>query len=241
MARSSRSRRGRSSRSRRSRSSESTRWLGVNPWIIILGALVLILIILFVPMFSAAKVVEITETQMVTVQKEVPETVTEDVLTKVYVGYLQEQGQTYGGYGPQIIIFDVGSPGQGGSSGATASADHAGGSADYGPSYSPSYNPYGSSGRRYQVDVSDEIVDFQQANGPDGSLTITLTNADGKSTVYRYIDQYDLTKTGEIKIPTTVTRTKIVSEQQPQQVTREEVIPIKVNLIQLLSTNLREQ
>ena len=69
----------------------------------------------------------------------------------------------------------------------------------------------------------------------------TIYNANGKSTVYRYIDQYDLTKTGEIKIPTTVTRMNTVSEQEPQQITREQVVPIRVNLIQLLSANLREQ
>jgi hypothetical protein len=233
MARSSSRRNSRRSKGRRSRSRspEVTRWFGVDRRVIIGGAVVLLLIFLFVPMYSAVKVIEVTETAMVTVEKQVPETVTEDVPTKVYVGYLQEQGQTYGGNMPVIIVYGSQPMNNG----------WAGASADSGPSYGPSYNTYGSSGRRYQVDVSDEIVDFQQANGPDGSLTITLTNADGKSTVYRYIDQYDLTKTGEIEIPTTVTRTKIVSEQEPQQVTREQVVPIRVNLIQLLSANLREQ
>ena len=225
-------------RRRRSRSPEVTRWFGVDRRVIIFGAVVLLLIFLFVPMYSAVKVIEVTETAMVTVEKQVPETVTEDVPTKVYVGFLEEQGQ--GGYAgiPQAIII-IG----GGSSGYTGSADSgsAGGSVDRGFVYGPSYNTYGSSGRRYQVDVSDEIVDVQQANGPDNSLTLTLTNASGKSNVYRYIDKYDLTKTGEVNIPTTVTRTKTVSAQEPQQVTREEVIPIKVFLIQLLLYNLREQ
>jgi len=207
-----------SSRSRKSRRSKGTKWFGVNPRIIIFGAIVLILIFLFVPMFSAAKVVEVSETIMVTVQKQVPETVTEDVPTKVYVGYLQEQGQTYGGNVPMMLLRVPG--------GCRATA-------------APIYNR--ALGLRYQIDVSDEIVDLQQANGPDGSLTVTLTNAAGKSTVYSYIDQYDLTKTGEIKIPTTVTKMNTVSEQEPQQVTKQQVVRIRVNLIQLLSANLREQ
>jgi hypothetical protein len=211
------------STSRRRGSSGSISWFGVNPWIVIGGAVVLVLILLFVPMFPATKATEVTDTKMVTVETQVPETVTEDVPTKVYVGYMQEQGQTYGGYMPPIIIYSVG-----GDSGMLR------GSADYGPSYGPSYSPYGNSGRRYQIDASDEIVDFQQANGPDGSLTITLTSASGKSTVYRYIDRYDMTKTGEVNIRTTITRTKTVSTQEPQQVTTVEGIPIRVNLIHVI-------
>lgn len=231
------------SKGRKSSNLRGTKWFGVNPWIIIFGAIVLILIVLFVPMFAATKVVEVTNTEMVTVEKQVPQTVTEDVPTKVYVGYLQEQGQNYGGYyggggGTVVVIggsqpMNIGGPSSGG----------IGAEADRGPVYSPSYNNYGygTPGRRYQIDVSDEIVDFQQANGPDGSLTVTLTDADGKSTVYRYIDQYDLTKTGTIKIPTTTTIMNTVSEQEPQQVTKQQVVPIRVNLIQLLSANSGEQ
>ncbi len=232
---------GSSSRRKSGNSKSTAQWFGINRWIIILGAIVVLLIVLFVPMFSAIKVVEVKETVMVTVQKQVPETVTEDVATKVYVGYLQEQGQSYTTYAytPPVVII----------SGMSRTSPLVGASADtghyvgpsYSPSYGPSYNTYGSSGRRYQVDVSDEIVSFQQANGPDGSLTMTLTKANGDSTVYRYINQYDLTKTGVIKIPTVITRMKTVSEQEPQQVTKEQIIPINVNLIQLLSANLREQ
>lgn len=236
MARSSRGRNNRRSKGRRSRDSEVTRWFGVDRRVIIGGAVVLLLIFLFVPMYSAVKVIEVTETAMVTVEKQVPETVTEDVPTKVYVGYLEEQGG-YAGIPQAIIIYSVGTSGYG----ASVDRGSVGASADRGPSYGPSYNTYGGSGRRYQVDASDEIVDFQQANGPDGSLTITLTNASGKSTVYRYIDKYDLTKTGEVNILTTVTRTKTVSTQEPQQVTREEVIPFKVNLWQLISHNMTEE
>jgi hypothetical protein len=231
-------------RSRNSRSSEGTKWFGVKPWIVIGGAIVLILILLFVPMFSEAKVIQVTNTIMATVQKQVPETVTEDVPTRVYVGYLQEKGQSYTTYTPPIIIIGGGPGGNEGSSGnrpeVEADTGRTGVSGGYGPVYGPSYNNYGS-GRRYQIDVSDEIVDFQQANAPDGSLTITLTNADGKQTVYKHIDQYDLTKTGQINIPTTVTKMNTVSEQEPQQVTNQQVITVNVNLIQLLSANLREQ
>jgi hypothetical protein len=230
MARSSRSRRSRSARSR-GRSSKVTRWFGVNPWIVIGGAVALVLILLLVPMFPATKVVEVTDTKMVTVQTQVPETVTEDVPTKVYVGYMQEQGQNYGGYMPPIIIVAE-EPGYGGSAdtGMAGASSDTGGSAYYGPSY----GPYGSSGRRYQVDASDEIVDFQQVNGPNNSLTITLTTANGKSTVYRYIDAYDLTKTGEVNIRTTFTRMKTVSSQEPKQITTVEAVPIRVNLIHLI-------
>jgi hypothetical protein len=203
---------------------------------IISGAVLLILILLFVPMFSATKVVEVSDTVMVTVQKQIPVTVTEDVRTKVYVGYMQEQGQTYGGYmGPIMVI------GQQPMDAGEQPSGNYGASADRGPVYSPIYNNYGVPGRRYQIDASDEIVDFQQANGPDGSLTITLTNVDGKSTVYRYIDQYDLTKTGEIKIPTTVTKMNTVSEQEPRQVIKQQVVHIRVNLIQLLLADATQE
>jgi hypothetical protein len=208
---------------------KNTKWFGVNSLIIIGGAIVLALLLLFVPMFSAIKVLEVTDIIITTVQKQVPETVTENVPTKVYVGYMEEQGESYGVYAPPIIIIT--GPDEGG---AGASADHGyGASANYGPIYGPYYNNYGP-GRRYQVDPSDEIVDFQQTNAPDHSLTITLTNAEGKSTVYRDIDTYDLTKTGQCDIPTIVTKMHTVSEQQPKQVTKEEAIPIRINLVQLL-------
>ncbi len=211
-----------------SKNSKRKKWLGVSPWIIIgsAGALVVILVVLFVPMFSSNKIIEVTDTIMVKVEKQVPVTVTEEVTKKVYVGYMQEQGQYYGGTGGVIILGE--GPYYGGSS------DMVGGSADRGRIVGPTPY-YGSPGRRYQIDAGDEIVDYQQQNGPDGSLTLTLTDADGKQTVYRYIDTYDLTKTGEIKVPTQVTKMNTVYEEKPQQITRQQVVPTTVNLIQLIS------
>lgn len=206
--------------------SKINRWFSANRWIVVGVAVVLALILIFVPMYPATKATEVTDTKMVTVETQVPETITQDVPTKVYVGYMVEQG-SYGGYMPPIIVYSAG-----GDSGMFR------GSADYGPSYGPSYGILdtsgGSGGRRYQIDASDEIVDFQRVNGPDGSLTITLTKANGKSDVYRYISTYDLTKTGETNIRTTITRTKTVSTQEPQQVTTVEGIPIRVNGIHLI-------
>ncbi len=70
-----------------------TSWFGVNPWVVIVGVIILLLI-LFVPMFSATKTVEKTETIMVPVQKERQEQVTVDETISVYTGWMQEGGGT---------------------------------------------------------------------------------------------------------------------------------------------------
>ena len=68
-----------------------TRWLGASPWVVIIGVIVLLLI-LFVPMFSATKTVQKTETIMVPVQKERQEQVTVDeTISTSTSGWLQEE------------------------------------------------------------------------------------------------------------------------------------------------------
>src|SRR4030042_649129 len=86
-----------------------TRWFGVNPWVVIVGIIILLLI-LFVPMFSATKMVEKTETIMVPVQKERQEQVTVDETISVYTGWMQEGGGTITRTGYYVAYDSWGDP-----------------------------------------------------------------------------------------------------------------------------------
>ena len=77
---------------------EAAKWLGASPWIVIVGVIV-VLLLLFLPMFSATKTVQKTETVMVPVQKERQEQVTLDETIKVYQGYLEEKSTTGSAHG----------------------------------------------------------------------------------------------------------------------------------------------
>jgi hypothetical protein len=163
-----------------------TSWFGVNPWVVIVGVIILLLI-LFVPMFSATKTVEKTETIMVPVQKERQEQVTVDETISVYTGWMQEGGGTI-----ERTTYYV----------------------EYDYWGNPYYVPY-----TYYTWV------------------ITLTSYDGTQVIHRDITSYDLTKTGKATVKANKTVSTPYTEQVPQQVTREEAIKVRVNLINLIFGN----
>jgi len=190
-----------------------TRWFGVNPWVVIGGAIG-VLLLLFLPMFSATKMVEKTETVMVSVQKERQEEVTVDETIKVYQGYLEEKGTTVARTG-YTIRYDY-----------------------WGDPYYAAYTYYDTvKGSTTTVDAVDEIVEIQQTRGPDNTWVITLRAHDGTQIVHRDITSYDLTKTGKATVQVKKTVSKPYTEQEPQQVTREVNIKVRVNLIKLIFGN----
>jgi hypothetical protein len=190
-----------------------TSWFGVNPWVVIVGVIILLLI-LFVPMFSATKTVEKTETIMVPVQKERQEQVTVDETISVYTGWMQEGGGTI-----ERTTYYV----------------------EYDYWGNPYYVPYTyydkAAGSTITIDPVDQIVQMQQTRGPDNSWVITLTSYDGTQVVHRDITSYDLTKTGKATVKVNKTVSTPYTEQMPQQVTREEAIKVRVNLINLIFGN----
>lgn len=219
--------------------SGATKWFGVNPIVIVIGIAILLLMIVTLPLFTVTKAIEVKEVILTSVAKEVPETVNTVETKKVYVGWMKEQSTSYSYSGPMVVY----TPGRYYSDqqydtnyfaarGTGGSGNIGGG----GGSYYSFYNPYYSSnqGRQYTVDATDEITEYQIADDGNGTWNLTLTDVNGKQQVYRNIGEYDLTKTGETKVPTTITKMKIVQEQVPQQVTKQQIINLRVNLIQLL-------
>jgi hypothetical protein len=190
-----------------------TSWFGVNPWVVIVGVIILLLI-LFVPMFSATKTVEKTETIMVPVQKERQEQVTVDETISVYTGWMQEGGGTI-----ERTTYYV----------------------EYDYWGNPYYVPYTyydkAAGSTITIDPVDQIVQMQQTRGPDNTWVITLTSYDGTQVIHRDITSYDLTKTGKATVKANKTVSTPYTEQVPQQVTREEAIKVRVNLINLIFGN----
>jgi len=87
------------------------------------------------------------------------------------------------------------------------------------------------------IDAVAEIVEMQQARGPNGTWTITLTAYDGTQTVYRNIVNVDLTKTGKATVAVTKTVTKPYTEQVPQEVTKQETLKLQVSLLSLILKN----
>jgi hypothetical protein len=167
-----------------------TSWFGVNPWVVIVGVIILLLI-LFVPMFSATKTVEKTETIMV------PERGGTITRTGYYVEY-----------------------------------DY------YGNPYYVPYTYYDqAAGSTVTVDPVDQIVQMQQTRGPDNSWVITLTSYDGTQVVHRDITSYDLTKTGRSTVKANKTVSTPYTETVPQQVTKNEEVKVRVNLINLIFGN----
>src|SRR4030043_299748 len=192
---------------------EGTTWLGTSPWLIIVGIIALLLI-LFVPMFSATKTVQKTETIMVSVQKERQEQVTVDEAIKVYTGWLQEGGETIARTGYYIEYDSWGNP------------------------YYVPYTYYDKAvGRTVTVDAVDEIVEYQQSPGPNNTYVITLTAYDGTQVVHRDKTSFDLTKTGKANVQVSKTVSTPYTDQVPQQVTRDEQIKLRVNLISLIFGN----
>lgn len=193
---------------------QGTKWLGASPWVVIIGVIVL-LIILFVPMFSATKTVQKTETVMVPVQKERQEQVATDETINVYVGWLQEGGGTI----------------------ERTSYTFAGYDAWGNPVYIP-YTYYDqASGSQTQIDSVDQIVTMQQARGPDNTWTLTLTAYDGTQVIHRGVTNYDLTKTGRTSVRTNKTVSTPYTDSVPQQVTRDVETKVRVSLINLILGN----
>ncbi len=192
---------------------EGTKWLGVNPWVVIVGIIALLLL-LVLPIFSATKTVQKTETIMVSVQKERQEQVTVDEAIKVYTGWLQEGGETIARTG-YYIEYD-----------------------SWGNLYYVPYTYYDKAvGRTVTVDAVDEIVEYQQSPGPNNTYVITLTAYDGTQVVHRDITSFDLTKTGKANVQVSKTVSTPYTDQVPQQVTRDEQIKLRVNLISLIFGN----
>jgi hypothetical protein len=192
---------------------EGAKWFGASPWIVIVGVIG-VLLLLFLPLFSATKTVQKTETVMVPVQKERQEQVTQDETIKVYQGYLEEKST-------QVAR-----------SGYTIEYDYWGN-----PYYVP-YTYYDTvSGKQIPIDAVQEIVEMQQSRGPNDTWVITLTAHDGTQVVYRDIETPDLTKTGKATVSVTKTVSVPYTEQEPQQVTKNEDIKVRVNLIKLISGN----
>jgi len=190
-----------------------TSWFGVNPWVVIVGVIILLLI-LFVPMFSATKMVEKTETIMVPVQKERQEQVTVDETISVYTGWMQQGGGTIERTGYYVEYDAWGNP------------------------YYVPYNYYDqAAGSTVTVDPVDQIIQMQQTRGPDNSWVITLTSYDGTQVVHRDITSYDLTKTGKATVKANKTVSTPYTEQVPQQVTKQEAIKVRVSLINLIFGN----
>jgi hypothetical protein len=189
------------------------RWFGVNPWIVIVGIIVVLLLI-FLPIYPATKMVDKTETIMVPVQKERQKEVTVDETIKVYQGYLQEKGTSVARTG-YTIQYDF-----------------------WGNAYYVPYTYYDrKAGRSITVDAVDEIVETQQAPGPNDTWVVTLTSHDGDQIVYRDIETIDLTKTGKATVQVKKMVPEQYTEEEPQQVTRQEAIKIRVNLISLVFGN----
>lgn len=187
-----------------------TRWFGVNPWIVIVGVIAVLLLI-FLPIYPATKTVEKTETVMTTVTKERPEEVTVEETIKVYTGWLQERGTTVA-RSSYTIRYDY-----------------------WGNPYYVPYTYYDTAkGSTTTVDAVDEIVEIQYTRGPNDTWTITLRAYDGTEIVHRDIASYDLTKTGKATVPVTKTISKTYTEEVPQQVTRQETLKLRVNLISLI-------
>jgi hypothetical protein len=192
---------------------QGTKWLGASPWVVIVGIIVL-LIILFVPMFSATKMMQKTETVMVPVTKERQEQVAADETINVYVGYLQEGGGTIQQTG-YTIQYDY-----------------------YGDPYYVPYTYYDqAAGSQITIDSVDQIVTMQQARGPDNTWTLTLTAYDGTQVIHRGVTNYDLTKTGRTTVKTNKTVSTPYTETVPQQVTKDVEVKFKVSLINLILGN----
>ena len=190
-----------------------TKWFGVNPWFVI-GGVIFLLLILFLPIFSATKMVEKTETVMVPVQKERQEEVTVDESIKVYQGYLQEQGSSVARTG-YYIAYDY-----------------------WGDPYYVPYTYYDeAAGRTVTIDAVDEIVEYQQARGPNDTWVITLISYDGTQVVHRDITNIDLTKTGKATVKATKTVFTPYTEMEPQEVTKEVAAKVRVSLINLIFGN----
>ena len=206
---------------------EAAKWLGASPWVVI-AVVIAALLLLFLPIFSATKTVQKTETVMVPVQKERQEQVTQDETIKVYQGYLAEKSTQAARTGYRLETYSV------------IRYDY------WGDPYYDYYTqnvPYAYydtvPGNQISIDAVAEIVEMQQAAGPNDTWVVTLTAHDGTQVVHRDIAKngIELTKTGKATVKVTKTVSVPYTENEPQERTREVDIKVRVNLIKLISGN----
>ena len=202
---------------------QGARWLGASPWVVIAG-LIAVALLVFLPIFPAEKTVDKTETIMVPVTKEKQEQVTADETIKVYQGYIEEKGSTTETTSyrsvpyTQYVCCNI-----------------------YGNYYYETYyvneaytTPTAVPGKQTTIDAVAEIVEVQKARGPGDTWILTLTAQDGTQTVYRNIINDDLTKTGKATVSVTKTVSTPYTEQVPKQVTKQEILKLRVNLLSLI-------
>jgi len=150
----------------------------------------------------------------VPVQKEKQEQVATDETINVYIGWLQEGGGTIERTGYNVAYDAYGNP------------------------YYVPYTYYEEApGAQTQIDPTDQIVNMQQARGPDNTWTLTLTAYDGSQVIHRGVTNYDLTKTGRSTVKTNKTVSTPYTESVPQQVTKDVEVKVKVSLINLIMGN----
>lgn len=183
--------------------------------LVIIGAVIGGLLLIFLPIFPAQKTVEKTVTVMVPVTKEKQEEVTTDETIKVYQGYLEEKGTQEARTGYNIAYDYWGDP------------------------YYVPYTYYETvEGKTITIDAVQEIVEMQQSRGPNDTWVITLTAYDGTQVVYRDIGtQPDLTKTGRATVKVKKTVSTPYTVQEPQQQTKEETLNLHVSLLSLILKN----
>lgn len=199
--------------------------MGVPPWVIAV-AVVGVLALLFLPIFTATKMVEKTETIMVPVTKEKEEQVTVDESIKTYVGYIELKGSKVEkvGYRDETVT--------------ELRYDSWGRPYYYTYVVTVPYTYYDTApGSQINVDAVQEIVEMQQTRNADGTWTITLTAHDGTQTVYRDVVKFDLTKTGKATVKVTKTVKTPYTEQVPQQVTKQEEVKVRTSLFNMMLHN----
>lgn len=211
-----------------------TLWFGLKPWIVIVACLIL-LILLFAPLFSATKIVEHKKTIMTTETTQRPETVTVEKKIKVYVGWLKmteteisSAPRFYYVPGPPIPYYQT--PAEGGGFGATQQQQ----TQVYIP-YNP-YYPYSATQTTttHTIDVSDEIVDVKYVSKPSGKWDITLISREGDEQILRDVYEYDITKTGDILAEVTESQMRTITNQVPKEVTEKVPVIVRVNLVKLI-------
>jgi hypothetical protein len=214
-------------------------WFGLKRWVVVVLA-VGILILLVAPFFNVTKIVSKTETVMTTVITEEPVTVVSQNKIKVYTGWLKVTAQTSGSpgyYSPPMILYGGGYPGQSGGSGLYSYQQQQQ-QQTYGGYYSPyAYNYGGQTVTTLKVDPSDEIIDVKYSSAPNNTWDISLISRDGKEKIIRDVNEYDLTKTGDITVDVTETKMKTITDQVPRQVTNDVPIQVRVSLFQLIFGN----
>ncbi len=75
--------------------------------------------------------------------------------------------------------------------------------------------------------INDRIVDYTSLKNMNGLFDLTLTDVDGRIKVYRNVVNWVLDKTGQIKVPSSSTTTRTVTDQVPEQVSEQVTVMVK--------------